>query len=110
MKLLLIAVLALAILSGCAGSANHDVISDYEAGDPKLSCEELRLEKQKAQDVIDAVEKDRESIDGRDLTDGLLWFPLNLIAKSSNYKAATEAAGKRIARLEVIDDENGCNE
>lgn len=96
------------MLSGCAGSARHDVLADYEANDVNLSCEELAVEKGKAQDVLDEVEKDREAIDGRDLTDGILWFPFNLIAKSSNYKDATAAASARIERLEALEKDKSC--
>lgn len=82
----------------------------YESNDENLSCEELAVEMYKAQDVIDAVAKDREDISGKDWVDGILWFPFNLIAKSGNYKKATEAASKRIERLTVLKEKKGCNQ
>lgn len=96
------------IITGCAGSANHDVLSEYEEKDSDLSCVEIAVEISKAQDVIDAIKQDREDLSGKDVLDGVLWFPFNLIAKSGNYKNATEAAGKRIARLENLKKEKEC--
>ena len=96
------------LISGCAGSASHTVLSEYEAQDSSLSCSQIDIEMYKAQSVIDAVAKDREDMSGKDVLDGVLWFPFNLIAKSGNYKKATEAAGKRIGRLEKLKKEKGC--
>ena len=95
-------------ISGCAGSASHSVLSEYEAKDSSLSCNQIEIEMHKAQSVIDAVAKDREDMTGKDVLDGVLWFPFNLIAKSGNYKKATEAASKRIGRLEALKDKKGC--
>ena len=105
----IIGAFALLIIGGCAGSANHQVLSEYDAMDSSLDCGEIEVELFKAQAVIDDVQKDREDMTFSDITDGLLWFPFNLIAKSSNYKNATEAANKRIARLETIKSEQ-CKE
>ncbi len=95
-------------ISGCAGSASHKVLSAYEAKDLSLSCQEIEIEMYKAQEVIDAVAKDREDLSGKDMLDGVLWFPFNLIAKSGNYKKATKAAGERIARLDALKKEKDC--
>ena len=98
------------IISGCAGSASHDVLAEYEAKDSSLSCTQIAIEMYKAQEVIDAVAKDRGDLSGKDVVDGILWFPFNLIAKSGNYKKATEAAGKRIGRLEALKKEKCGND
>ena len=97
-------------LFGCAGSADHDILATYEAKDSTLDCVGLKQEILKAQDVINAVEEDREDISGADVIDGVLYFPFNLIAKSSNYKNAVEAAAGRIERLEELRKERDCPE
>ena len=97
-------------LTGCAGSADHDVLATHEARDSSLDCEGLKHEIWKAQSVIDAVNKDREDVSGADVIDGVLYFPFNLIAKSSNYEKALEAAGARIERLESLQKERDCSE
>jgi hypothetical protein len=91
-----------ALLSGCAGSASHTVLSVHEAEDDKLSCGSVDAQIVKAQAVIDGVNKDKSDVTGADVVDGLLWFPFNLIAKSINYKDALEAADRRIARLQEL--------
>ena len=104
-------ILLLAVgLTGCAGSANHDVLATHEASDSALDCEGLKHEAWKAQSVIDAVNKDRDDVSGADIIDGVLYFPFNLIAKSSNYEKAVEAAGARIERLEALLKERDCSE
>ena len=62
----------------------------------------------KAQDIIDAVKRDREDLSGKDVLDGVLWFPFNLIAKSGNYREATEAASARISKLEQLKKQKDC--
>lgn len=81
---------------GCAGSANHEVISPYRAGDETLTCVQLDAEITRTQAIIDGVSQDNADLGGADVIDGLLFFPFNPIAKSGNYKAAVDAAGKRI--------------
>lgn len=100
--------LMLLILYGCAGSASHKVLTSYEQNDVNLGCEEIDTEIFKAQDVIDAVNQDKEDISGKDVIDGLLWFPFNLIAKSSNYNRALEAADARIERLTQLKNDKDC--
>ena len=95
-------------LAGCAGSASHNILSKHEEKDSSLSCTEIAVEMSRAQDVIDAVQKDREDLSGKDVLDGLIWFPFNLIAKSGNYKKATEAASERIGRLEALKIQKNC--
>ena len=97
-----------AVLTGCAGSASHDVLATHEVSDRTLDCEGLKHEVWKAQSVIDGVNKDRDDLSGADVIDGVLWFPFNLIAKSSNYEKAVEAAGARIERLEALQEERDC--
>ena len=73
-----------ALLFGCAGSASHQVMSEYEATDKDLTCSEIKQETFKAQSVLDAVNKDKADLTASDITDGIFWFPFNLIAKSTN--------------------------
>jgi len=99
-----------AFLGGCAGSAEHKVVSSHEAGDDDLSCKQIQTEIVKTQVIIDDVNKDKEDISGADIMDGILWFPFNLIAKDGNYKDALEAAGARIKALKDLKKEKGCND
>lgn len=96
------------ILTGCAGSADHAILTSYQATDTTLNCAGLQTELVKAQMVIDGVNKDQEDISGADVMDGILWFPFNLIAKSDNYEKALSAAGERVERLEKLKKEKGC--
>ncbi|MBI2969391.1 MAG: hypothetical protein HYY36_01455 [Gammaproteobacteria bacterium] len=109
MRQTLISSLMLLIMYGCAGSASHKVLTSYEQNDVNLDCAEIDTEIAKAQDVIDAVNQDKEDISGKDVIDGLLWFPFNLIAKSSNYDKALEAADGRMERLTELKNEKGCS-
>ena len=95
-------------LAGCASSASHEILTENKAGDDRLTCDQLDSEVVKAQVVIDGVKKDKKDLTGKDVVDGVLWFPFNLIAKDSNYKNSLEAADKRIARLAVLKKEKGC--
>ena len=105
---LFLAGLAPIILGACAGSASHDVLSTHQANDDGLSCQELNSEITKAQMVIDGVNKDKDDLTAADITDGILWFPFNLIAKHGNYKDAVEAADRRIAHLSGLKKERSC--
>ena len=96
------------MVSGCAGSATHDVVSAHRAGDNDLTCREITSEITKAQVIIDGVKKDKDDLTAADITDTLLWFPFNLIAKDSNYSDAIQAADRRIARLSDLRKENNC--
>lgn len=96
------------ILVGCAGSAQHKVVSAYSAGDENLSCQDIQGEIIRAQVIIDEVNSDKSGISGADVVDGLLYFPFNLIAKNQNYKNALQAADKRIERLVELQKEKGC--
>ena len=98
------------LLIGCAGSASHDVVSAYQAGDTNLSCGEIDQEIVRAQVVIEEVNEDKSGLSGPDVIDGLLYFPFNLAAKSQNYKNSLSAADKRIERLENLKDEKGCKD
>jgi hypothetical protein len=103
-------IIAAIFLSGCAGSATHDVLTAYEADDMNLTCAEIDEEASKAQDVIDAVNQDKDDISGKDVIDAVLWFPFNLIAKSQNYSSALDAADGRIERMTQLKSEKGCVE
>lgn len=96
------------LLAGCAGSASHEILTENKAGDDRLSCEQLESEVIKAQVVIDGVKQDQQDVSGKDVVDGVLWFPFNLMAKDTNYKDSLAAADKRLARLAVLKKEKGC--
>ena len=53
--------------------------------------------------------KINQGISGADWVDGILWFPFNLIAKSQNYKNATQAADRRIGVLQGYKSKKGCD-
>lgn len=98
------------IVSSCAGSAQHEVVSANKAGDSRLDCRELDAEIVRAQVIIDGVSQDKSGISGADWVDGLLWFPFNLIAKSQNYKNATQAADRRIGTLQDYKEKKNCDD
>ena len=93
---------------GCAGSADHAIVTSYQVTDTGLSCSQLQTEMVKAQMVIDGVIADKADISGADVMDGILYFPFNLMAKSDNYEKALGAAGERIKRLEELKKEKEC--
>jgi len=97
------------IVSACAGSAQHQVVSANRAGDANLDCRELDAEIVRAQVIIDGVSQDKQGISGADWVDGLLWFPFNLIAKNQNYKNATQAADRRIGVLQGYKSKKNCD-
>jgi hypothetical protein len=100
--------LALILLSGCAGSAAHKVVTANTANDNELTCSQLELEIINAQRIIDGVNKDKGDINGADIIDGVLYFPFNLVAKHANYSEALEAADNRIAACRRLQVANGC--
>ena len=65
------------IVTSCAGSAQHEVVSANRAGDARLDCKELDAEIVRAQVIIDGVNQDKSGISGADWVDGILWFPFN---------------------------------
>jgi len=97
-----------AILTACAGSATHKVVSAHDANDETISCKQIDAEIVRAQVIVDGVNKDKDDINGADWVDGILWFPFNLIAKNSNYKDALDAADKRMERLAELKKEKNC--
>ncbi len=97
------------IVTSCAGSAQHEVVSANRAGDARLNCKELDAEIVRAQVIIDGVNQDKSGISGADWVDGILWFPFNLIAKSQNYKNATQAADRRIETLQNYKAKKNCD-
>ena len=103
-----LAVVGVLLLTGCAGSAAHDVMDAYQKEDDSRTCRQLQDESHKARQVIAAVNKDRDDINAADAVDAVIWFPFNLIAKSSNYQNALAAAEKRLLRLEKIKKKKGC--
>lgn len=108
-KLTLLMVAAVLVLSGCAGSASHKIVTAHELTDDSLNCEQIKIEIAKAQEVIDEVYKDKDDVSGKDVIDGILYFPFNLVAKSQNYNKALEAADRRIERLDDLKKEKKCS-
>lgn len=96
------------VLSGCAGSASHKVVTAHQAGDDALTCDSMKSEINKAELIIEGVNQDKDDVSGKDVIDGILWFPFNLIAKSNNYNNALTAADSRIAQLKSMQKERGC--
>ena len=94
------------IVSSCAGSAQHEVVSANRAGDARLNCKELDAEIVRAQVIIDGVNQDKQGISGADWVDGILWFPFNLIAKSQNYKNATQLQIEELKLYKTIKKKN----
>lgn len=109
MKKVLILAVSAVLITGCAGSASHNVLTANQAGDDMLSCSQLDAEIVRAQVVIDGVNQDKNDLSGADVIDGLLWFPFNLIAKSGNYSNALKAADERIGRLQEIKNDKSCD-
>ena len=97
-------------LGGCAGSADHEVVSAYSASDEVMNCEQLTAEQVRVQAIINAVNQDKDDVTGKDMLDGLLWFPFNLIAKNSNYNSAINAANTRLMRIDSLRQEKTCSE
>lgn len=98
------------MLGGCAGSANHEVVSAYNASDEVMSCEQLTAEQVRVQAIINAVNQDKDDVTGKDMLDGILWFPFNLIAKNSNYNSAINAANTRLMRIDNLRKDKTCSE
>ncbi len=109
MKNLFLYTFYIIFLNGCAGSANHRVLSSHESGDDALSCTQIEDEILVAQAIIDEVNQDKEDVSGAYVVDGLLYFPFNIIAKSNNYNKAIEAADNRIENLQTLKKEKHCN-
>lgn len=105
-----VALAAALLLTGCAGSAQHAVVSAHTAVDGSMSCAQIDADLVKVQLVIDEVNRDKQDISGADVIDGILWFPFNLIAKSENYEEALDAADKRIANLQQLRVDKGCKQ
>ena len=101
--------LFLLILTGCAGSASHEVVTANQAGDDGMNCQAIEAAIVKTQVIIDGVNQDKDDISGADVVDGILWFPFNLIAKHENYNDALEAADRRIEKLNELKKANHCN-
>lgn len=101
---------SIALLGGCAGSANHEVVAAYNASDESMSCHQLTAEQVRVQAIINAVNQDKDDVTGKDMLDGVLWFPFNLIAKNSNYTSAINAANTRLARIDSLRKDKSCSE
>lgn len=97
-------------LQGCAGSANHEVVTAYHASDEVMSCEQLTAEQVRVQAIINQVNTDKDDVSGADVVDGILWFPFNLIAKNINYSDALNAANARIARIDGLRRDKNCSQ
>lgn len=96
------------LLSGCAGSASHKVVTSNPAIDQGLTCRQLDDEIARSQAIINGVNDDKNDLSGSDVLDGVLYFPFNLIAKNSNYNNALTAANQRIVNLKIIKQDKNC--
>ena len=105
MMVLLVAVIA---LSGCAVSAAHKVVTSHTAADRTMNCEAIETEILETQAIIDGINEDKDDVSGADVVDAVLWFPFNLVAKHYNYEAALEAADRRMARLYDLREAHEC--
>ncbi|MGH1430158.1 MAG: hypothetical protein ACRBB4_03475 [Neptuniibacter sp.] len=103
-------VLSASFLAGCAGSANHEVVTAYNASDDAMTCNQLTAEQVRVQAIINAVNQDKDDVKGKDLLDGILWFPFNLIAKNSNYKESLNAANTRLTRIDYLRKDKSCSD
>lgn len=101
---------ALVMLGGCAGSASHEVVTAHNATDDAMTCQQLTAEQVRVQAIINAVNQDKNDVTGKDMLDGLLWFPFNLIAKDSNYKSSLNAANTRLTRIDSLRKDKSCSE
>ena len=95
------------IFSGCAYSANHTVL-DNSNTDSDLTCDQIQMQIVEAKEIIAGVEQDKTDVTGRDMIDGLLYFPFNIPVKKSNYNKATQAAKERIEILNQLLEEKNC--
>ena len=95
---------------GYAGSATHKVLTANQAGDAALSCEEINTEISKAQSVINGINSDKADVSDKDVVDGILWFPFNLIAKHEIYNNALEGADRRIEVLQALKKDKQCTQ
>ena len=99
----------IAMLAGCANSASHEVVSASTSIDSMMNCQDIRTEFFKVNLIKEGVKKDKDDITGKDVVDGILWFPFNVLAKQANYSSANEAADKRIQVLKRMAFEKNCN-
>lgn len=103
-----LAVSSLVLLSACAGSASHKIVVTDQVQDQVLTCRQIDDEVARAQAIINGVNDDKNDVSGSDVMDGILYFPFNLIAKSSNYNNALTAANQRIISLKTLKQEKSC--
>ena len=89
------------VLFGCA-SQSHQVINAYKHGDENMSCDAIQNEIARAEIIIESVVKDKSNISGAEVIDTVLWGPFSAVARNQNYKAALEAANKRLERLKIL--------
>lgn len=93
-------------LTACAGSARHTV--PQTTVNPALTCQQIKTELDKLDKLEAAIKKDKATTDGRDVIDGVLFFPFNLMVKAGNYSAAEKAAKTRRAELENLEKSKHC--
>ncbi len=110
MKIALTLIFSATFLIGCAGSASHKVVQTDPVADQGLTCEQANNEIARCQAIINGVNDDKSDTSGADVMDGILYFPFNLIAKSSNYSNALTAANQRIISLKQLKKEKSCKE
>lgn len=97
------------LLSSCANSASHEVVSVSSPNDAYLSCDDILVAKAYMHLITAGVDKDKNDITQADMVDNAIWFPLNVIAKHNNYSSSTKTAELRLARLTGLEHEKGCD-
>ena len=109
MRKLLVRIGLATLVAGCANSASHEVASASTSIDSMMTCSDIRTEFMKVNLIKEGVQKDKDDITGKDVVDGILWFPFNVLAKQANYSNANEAADKRIQVLKAMAYEQNCD-
>ena len=99
----------LALFMFSCADKSHMVMNAYNPGDDNLSCSDLQNETIKAELIIDAVNKDKESVSGAEVFDAVMWGFLPYLAKSNNHKDALEGANNRLKRLNELKETKQCS-
>lgn len=106
-KLIIYASIAL-LLSSCANSAGHEVVTLNRQTDDVATCAQIKTEQKQVQAIIDEVNQDKNDLTPADVIDGVLWFPLNIVAKQANYASSLKAAKSRLEMLKTMSSERKC--
>ena len=89
-----------------AACANPEVVSERQAGDTSLSCEQISAEIEEASKFAERA-RDEKGVTGTNVAAGLLFWPA-LLVTYSNAEEAIDAAEDREDRLYQLADQKGC--